>query len=189
MLPIWGKQAVAKGFDLPEPLGFASNFMHFKQGLLLENINVGFEGVNNSLDPVNLDDFLVFEELSTIGNIIMVKPDLWLFPFLSVYGIIGYVDVNTKTVLKQPIELTTNIKTKGYNYGAGTTVAAGIKQWWIAGNFNWTWTKLTNLDEPNFARVASFRAGKAHDMGKSGKLTYWFGAMRQKWGKNYFRSI
>ena len=30
VLPIWGKQAVAKGFDLPEPLGFASNFMHFK---------------------------------------------------------------------------------------------------------------------------------------------------------------
>ena len=183
VLPIWGKQAVAKGFDLPEPLGFASNFMHFKQGLLLENIMVGFEGVDNSMDPVNLDDLLQFKELSTIGNIIMVKPDLWLFPFLSVYGIIGYVDVNTKVHLEQPIELITDVRTTGYNYGAGTTVAAGIKQWWVAGNFNWTWTVLSNLDQPNFARVTSVRAGKAHEVMDVGKLTYWFGAMHQKWGR------
>ena len=135
------------------------------------------------MDPVNLDDFLNFTELSTLGNIILVKPDLWVFPFLNVYGILGYVDVNTKTVLDEPIELTTNVKTSGYNYGFGTTIAGGIKDWWIAGNFTWTWTVLSNLDTPNFARVSSYRAGKAHDMGKSGKLTYWFGTMHQKWGR------
>jgi hypothetical protein len=134
------------------------------------------------MDPVNLDDFLNFQELSSIGNIIMVKPDLWLFPFLNIYGILGYVDVNTKTVIDQPIELTTNVQTSGYNYGGGATIAGGIKDWWIAGNFNWTWTVLSNLDQANFARVTSYRAGKGHDLGKSGKLTYWFGTMHQKWG-------
>jgi hypothetical protein len=44
VLPIWGKQAIEKGFNLPEPLGIATNYMHFKQGLLLDNIFVGFEG-------------------------------------------------------------------------------------------------------------------------------------------------
>ena len=183
VLPIWGKKALEKGFDLPEPLGIATNYMHLKQGLLLENILVGFEGVNNGADPVNLDDFLTFEELSTTGNVYMVKPDIWLFPFMSVYGILGYVDMNTRVVLTDPIDLATDVRTSGYNYGFGTTVAAGIKEWWIAGNFTWTWTKLTNLDQPNYAVVTSLRAGKAHDLGKKGKLTYWFGAMHQKWGR------
>jgi hypothetical protein len=57
VMPIWGKKAIEKGFDLPEPIGIATNYMHFKQGLLLENILVGFDGVNSSKDPVNLDDF------------------------------------------------------------------------------------------------------------------------------------
>lgn len=183
VLPIWGKKAIEKGFDLPEPIGISTNYMHFKQGLLLENILVGFEGIGQSEDPVNLDEFLVFEELSTTGNIMLVKPDIWLFPFMNVYGIIGYVDVNTKVVLEQPMDLTTNVRTSGYNYGFGTTIAAGVKDWWIAGNFNWTWTQLSNLDEPNFATVASFRFGKAHNIFNKSKLTYWFGAMHQKWGK------
>jgi len=183
VLPIWGKKVIAKGFELPEPLGIAINYMHLKQGLLLENLLVGFEGVNNSLDPVNLDDFVNFTELSTIGNIYIVKPDIWLFPFMSVYGTLGYVDMTTKVVIDEPIEFATNIRTIGYNYGIGTTIAAGFKDWWVAGNFNWTWTKLTNLDNPTYTVVNSFRAGKAHDMGKKGKLTYWFGAMHQKWGK------
>jgi hypothetical protein len=108
VLPIWGKKAIERGFDLPEPIGIAANYMHLKQGLLLENILVGFEGVNEGADPVNLDDFLTFEELSTTGNIFMVKPDIWLFPFMSVYGILGYVNMNTKVVLTNPIDLTTD---------------------------------------------------------------------------------
>lgn len=183
VLPIFGKKAVAMGFELPEPLGIAVNYMHFDQGILLENVMVGFEGLNNSVDPVNLDDFLHFEELTSVGNVVMVKPDFWLFPFMNVYGILGRVDVNTKTVLDQPIELTTNVQTSGYNYGFGTTLAVGVKQWWIAANYNFTWTQLSNLDEANFARISSYRFGKAHDYGKHGKLTYWFGAMKQKWGK------
>lgn len=183
VLPIWGKKAIENGFELPEPIGISTNYMHFKQGLLLENILVGFQGIGQSEEPVNLDDFLVFNELSTTGNIGLVKPDIWLFPFMNVYGIIGYVDVNTKVVLEQPMDLTTNVKTHGYTYGFGTTVAVGVKEWWIAGNFNWTWTQLTNLDEPNFAQVVSFRFGKAHKVFKNSKLTYWFGAMHQKWGK------
>ena len=102
---------------------------------------------------------------------------------MNVYGILGRADLTTKTVLDQPIELSTEVQTSGYNYGFGTTVAVGVKQWWIAGNFNFTWTKLSNLNEANFARVSSYRFGKAHDLGKNGKLTYWFGAMKQKWGK------
>jgi hypothetical protein len=60
VLPIWGKKAIERGFDLPEPIGIATNYMHLKQGLLLENILVGFEGVNEGADPVNLDDYLTF---------------------------------------------------------------------------------------------------------------------------------
>ena len=58
VLPIYGKKAIAMGFELPEPLGKAVNYMHFNQDILLENVMVGFEGLNNSVDPVNLDDFL-----------------------------------------------------------------------------------------------------------------------------------
>jgi hypothetical protein len=38
----------------------------------------------------------------------MVKPDIWLFPFMSVYGILGYVNMNTKVVLTDPIDLNTD---------------------------------------------------------------------------------
>jgi len=183
VLPIWGKKAIEKGFDLPEPIGISTNYMHLQQGLLLENLLVGFEGVNNSIDPVNLDDFVTFKELTTSGNIFMVKPDIWLFPFMSVYGILGVVDMNTRVVLEEPIDLTTDVRTTGYNYGFGTTVAAGIQEWWLAGNFNWTWTKLSNNEVPNYAMVTSLRAGKAHDVGQKAKLTYWFGTMHQKWGR------
>src|SRR4029078_7949411 len=80
--PLWGKKAYKKGFDIPYPWGIGANYFWAKQEVKISNIKVGFNGK----EPVDLTNVIQFGRITAEANAYTIRPDLFVLPFLSVYG-------------------------------------------------------------------------------------------------------
>ena len=85
MLPIWGKKVVAKGYNLPKSAGISAQYLYQQSDILITDLAVGFN--NGPLYP--LDQIIRFNSAVATSNGVNVRPDLWVFPFLNVYGIVA----------------------------------------------------------------------------------------------------
>ena len=70
------------------------NFFWSEQGILIENFELGIktDDVDIPLTPV---DFIKFGNSDNRAISYNVRPDLWVLPFLNVYGIFGTGNTNT----------------------------------------------------------------------------------------------
>ncbi|MCK5776548.1 MAG: hypothetical protein KAH25_10240, partial [Bacteroidales bacterium] len=83
MLPIWGAKTHALGFDLPKPAGLSLNYLWQKSDILISDVNIGFNG-----GPLhNIDELVRFNSTTSETYGLNIRPDVWVFPFLNVYGI------------------------------------------------------------------------------------------------------
>src|SRR6059058_1701974 len=82
MLPIWGKKVVGKGFNIPKSAGISAQYLYQQSDILITDLAVGFN--NGPLHP--LDQIIRFNSAVATSNGVNVRPDIWLFPFLNVYG-------------------------------------------------------------------------------------------------------
>ncbi len=117
VFPFLGQGAYSKGFDIPYPIGFMANFFWADQGILIDNLQLGFQNAykpEKSFDmkPIvdeNGDEILGFGENRNTSYSINVRPDIWIFPFLNVYSIFGFgnshTEVNTNQLGDIPFEL------------------------------------------------------------------------------------
>lgn len=100
ILPLWGNELAAKGYDLPEPFGINVNYMNIRQNVNVDSI--GFSAMEFRL--ANIDPLLASagsiplpDQLLSIhtGNTRMrslstsVKLDAWILPFLNIYALAG----------------------------------------------------------------------------------------------------
>src|SRR6187402_1660084 len=83
MLPILGKKATAAGFSLPYSAGLGVNYLYQKSDLIINNLEIGF----NNGPKTNMDNIVQFNNATATSNGLNFRPDVWLFPFLNVYGI------------------------------------------------------------------------------------------------------
>ena len=146
--PIWGRQAIEKGFDLPFPYGANVIYFYMNQGIDIDNIQLSFGD-----RPLQNIDFIQFADNKTVVNTVNARFDFWLFPFLNLYGLFGEgwsrTTVNPSLVLpNKTIPFTSEVSQSGLYYGIGVTGAAGIKRNWLSVDANWTWTDLELLEEP-----------------------------------------
>ncbi len=44
----------------------------------------------------NLDEIVRFNKAKTTASALTVRPDIWLFPFLNIYGILGRAKASTE---------------------------------------------------------------------------------------------
>lgn len=174
--PILGKGAVERGFDLPLPAGIMVTYFSMDQDLAIDEISVGF----NDIEPVQMD-FIQFSEVKGITDVVSVRPDLWVFPFLSVYGIFAYGETETHVTLAYPVQFSTVATLKGFGYGFGATAAMGVGNFWLAVDANTSWSDLDLLDEPVRATLLSMRLGKTFELDKAKKSNFalWAGTMYQ----------
>ncbi|MGJ0577769.1 hypothetical protein ACR71G_06560 [Xenorhabdus bovienii] len=199
ILPIWGDEARAKGYDLPEPFGVSYGYMNLRQDIVVDSIKFQF---SNSL-------FKPFEEKTIIntGNTReksesqMLKLDTWVLPFLNVYGVYGKTKGTSKTILDSIYLGEDNILEngsvpfildfKGNTYGAGFTLAGGYNQFFAVLDTNYTRTNLDILDGDLSALVISPRIGYEFVFNPlfSGqgntKIQVWVGAMYQDITQNF----
>ena len=176
--PIWGKKAYKKGFDVPYPWGGGVNYFWAKQEITISEISVGF----NDRAPIDLSDVITFGKATSTANAYTIRPDLFVFPFLSIYGILGFGTGVTDVPVAEPISFKTSTESKVTSAGFGFTAAGGFQGVIIIldNNFNWVNTeKLTELVPAyNFAgRLAHmFKSSMRADR----SITMWLGAFYQK---------
>ena len=127
-LPIWKDKAEALGYDLPKPFGVNLSYMSMEQGINVDSISLsGLHG---------LEKLLKMEASGgkQASDVMTLRGDVWLFPFLNVYGLVGtldgYSETNVKVSLlgKQLGEFPFRLDLDGYTYGGGFVLAGGYDQ-------------------------------------------------------------
>ena len=185
LFPIWGKKVVAKGFNLPKSGGFSAQYLYQQSDIVIEDLSVGF----NHGPMYSLDEIIRFNSAIGTTNGVNVRPDLWLFPFLNVYGILA--KSKTSTAIDAGVWLpdssgwheVTNLTTKanfdGTTFGFGLTPTAGIRGFFLALDMNFSWTDIDALEKPAFAFVFGPRFGKNITLKKPDRnIAMWIGGFR-----------
>ncbi|MFI8416201.1 hypothetical protein ACQKDS_07040 [Serratia sp. NPDC078593] len=188
VLPIWGDEARALGYTLPEPFGINVGYMNMRQNINVDSIGfsglaVGSHAIPSDLFKIDVGKTREKSETETL------RLDGWLFPFLNVYGVVGYtkgsslsqvsVDADPSQykgmthILDRIIasavhgmnqsgqlkDLDFQLDFKGTTYGAGFTLAGGYDNWFALVDTNYTRTSFDILDGQIAALTVSPRVG------------------------------
>lgn len=187
LLPIFGKKVKAMGFDLPYSAGLSVNYLWQKSEISISNVSVGF---NNS--PLyDVDELINFNSTTAESNGVNIRPDIWVFPFLNVYGIIANATSTTNVDVsiwlprinesEEIFNIQTNPEFNTTTAGFGFTPTAGFYGGWIAFDMNFTWTDVDGQEKPVFAFVFDPRIGKTFELAKPNRnISFWVGAFRLK---------
>ncbi|HEY4323457.1 MAG TPA: hypothetical protein VGN20_05710 [Mucilaginibacter sp.] len=152
--PIWGEKVYKKGFDIPLPAGVMLNYFNGKQLINITDLAVGFNGG----DKVPLD-FIKFGKTQASIQMISTRLDLWVLPFVDLYGIFGKSFTHTSVTVAEPIAFSTSAKFNGPTAGFGITAGGGVRGFLIIGDYNNTWTSLEGIDGSIYAQTVSARLG------------------------------
>ena len=189
VFPFWGAKAYKRGIDIPYPIGFMANYFWMNQGILIDNFQLGIDKIpgdgNVDVPLSNLpDSILSFKNNTNMSWSLNVRPDIWLFPFIDLYGIFGYGRSTTTVrpylpflengaVPADPVEqgITT--------YGVGALFAGGVGPVWLSLDANVSWNKPELLDKPTMANVVGIRMGKVFKFNRrpQSNISLWIGTM------------
>jgi hypothetical protein len=172
--PIWGRDVIKAGFDLPYPVGLNVNAVYIGQPIAIDNLRLGIGDF-----PVQPVEFVQFDNAESDVASYNLRTDLWVLPFLNVYGMFGQGWSKTNVKLKQPIQLESGVEQKGTYWGVGFTTTIGIKKNFLAVDVNWSWADMELLNEPVRARILGLRYGRNFRLGGKKRLAVWVGTMNQ----------
>lgn len=188
ILPIWGDKVAKKGFQLPYSAGVSVNYFWQQSDIIVNNLSVGF----NNGPMTNLDQVIRFDNAVSTANSINIRPDVWVLPFLNVYGIFGQVKTSTaisaglwvpdqNNQWSQIASFKTKANFDGTTAGFGLTPTIGVGGGWFALDMNMTWTSISALDKPAFVFVFGPRFGKTFKFNKpDSNIAFWAGGFRVK---------
>lgn len=188
-LPIWGDKATKAGYNLPYSAGLSMNYLWQESDLIINNLKVGF----NNGPMYELDNIVRFDKAIATTQTLSFRPDIWLFPFLNIYGIVGRTDASTdvgfSVWLPNPVTGTeTNVFSTGSkveftatSVGIGMTPTIGVAGGFLALDMNCAWTDVPQLSKPAFSFVFGPRIGKNFKLKKPEQaITAWVGGFRVK---------
>jgi hypothetical protein len=190
VFPILGSGAYKKGFDIPYPIGIMGNYMWMKQGILIDNLQLGLKTDNLDI-PLTSVDFIEFGDNINTSYVVNVRPDLWVFPFLNVYGIFGYGGSRTEVNLVAPIALKSVVEQNISTAGFGVMTAFGIGPVWMSIDANWTWSKPELLDKAVNVNVMGIRLGHTFTFKSRPDRNFaiWGGGMRASMSSETFGAV
>lgn len=172
-----------KNIELPLPYGVSAFFTYMSRGIDITDVEVTFQ----DQPAQSINDFASFD-LQNKSTVAAVKLDAWILPFINVYGLFGYVSTNAsldatltidRIVLPGPpivIPLTDRSTINGNYLGIGSTLVGGYKNWFILGDFNYGYSKISEFDGKIDFWMFSARTG-FQSMINTKKLRTWIGAM------------
>jgi hypothetical protein len=155
--PIAGGKLRKKGFDLPYPNGIMINYVVGQENITISNLSVGLHDDPDTFK--NVDGIAKFEYIKPFVNVINVRYDVWILPFLDIYVLGGYVTSKTDIKLVLPFTAEFQSNSEGPMVGWGFAVAAGVGPLFAEIDFNMAWTFVQQLDEPSLAKVLDLRVG------------------------------
>jgi hypothetical protein len=185
-LPIWGAKATAAGYELPYSAGFSVQYFTQVSDLVIENLMVGFNGGN----MYNVDELIRFDKARATASAVTIRPDIWLLPFLNVYGILGKTKASTEVGFGLWIPDSTNTSQEVFtagstvdfnatSFGFGITPTIGIGGGFFALDMNVVWTDVPQLSQPARSFVIGPRLGKNFKLKKPHQsIAVWVGGFR-----------
>lgn len=185
-LPIWGAKATKAGYNLPYSAGVSLNYFWQQSDIIIDNLNVGF----NNGQMFNLDGLVRFDKAVATASALTVRPDIWLFPFLNIYGIFGKAQASTDVGFgvwipdssntdKEILSANTTVEFNTSTYGIGFTPTIGIGGGFLALDMNVAWTDVPQLDKPARSFIFGPRLGKNFKLKQPGQtIAIWVGAFR-----------
>jgi hypothetical protein len=185
-LPILGKKATKAGFNLPYPYGININYLWQQSDIVIENLQVGF----NHGPLHDISEIVRFDDATSTANAVNIRPDIWLFPFLNVYGIFAKskpsTEVNFGVYVPDADGNWTNVTSlssqanfEATTMGFGLTPTIGVGGGWLALDMNFSWSDIPELAEPAFASVIGPRLGKSFKFKNPGQnIAIWVGGFR-----------
>jgi len=185
-LPILGKKATARGFNLPYSAGLGVNYLWQESDLVIDNLQVGF----NHGPLHSLDEIIRFDQATSTASGFNFRPDIWLFPFLNVYGILAKASPSTAVDFgvyvpddegnwNNVLSMNTQADFDASTLGFGITPTIGVGGGWLALDMNFTWSDIAELEKPAFATVFGPRLGKSFKLKKpESNFAVWVGGFR-----------
>ncbi len=187
-LPILGAKAAARGYDLPYSAGLGVNYLWQESDLIIENLFVGF----NNGPMYDLDEIVRFESAVASASALNIRPDIWILPFLNVYGIFTQASTSTEigaglwipdtaNVWSEVTSFSSKAEFKATGIGFGMTPTMGVAGGWMALDMNVTWQSISALDKPVFTFVFGPRMGKSFKLKNPQRnISVWVGGFRLK---------
>ena len=156
-----------------------TNVLWMDQGLLIDNMQLGLQTDNQDI-PLTPIDFIGFGDNTNTSYSVNVRPDIWIFPFLNVYGLFGAGNSHTEVFLTEPIELKSVVDQGIRTAGFGVMGAAGIGPMWLSVDANFTWNKPELLDKATRVNVLGIRLGHTFVFKNKPErnIGLWMGGMR-----------
>ena len=189
IFPILGQEVYKKGFDIPYPIGIMANSIWMRQDIVFSNFQLGFQrdaseklsAIDIPLTPV---DFIKFGQNTNNSQNYTVRPDIWVLPFLNVYGLFGFGTSTTDVNVIAPINLNAVVEQDFTTKGFGIMGAGGVGPVWFSVDLNWTWNQPKLLDKPVQVNVMGIRIGHTFVFKENPKrnIAVWVGGMRAKMG-------
>jgi hypothetical protein len=186
ILPIWGEAVAKKGFKLPYSAGLSMQFVTQESDIAINNLSIGF----NNGPMHSLTEVVRFNNATAQTSGINIRPDIWLLPFLNVYGLFAqsksstaidagiWVPDSTNT-WHEVMPLSTKANFTGTTVGFGLTPTMGIGGGWLALDMNFAWTDIEALDAPAYTFVFGPRMGKTFKLDdEEMNVAVWVGGFR-----------
>ncbi|WP_194776238.1 hypothetical protein [Pararhodonellum marinum] len=185
-LPIWGAKATNAGYSLPYSAGLSVQYFWQESDIIIENLMVGFN--NGQLHE--LDEFVRFNKAVATASAVSVRPDIWLFPFLNIYSVLGKTSASTdigfglwlpdgSNNYNEVFSAGTKVDFNATTFGIGMTPTIGVGGGFLALDMNVAWTDVPQLATPARTFVFGPRFGKNFRMKKpESSIAVWVGGFR-----------
>jgi hypothetical protein len=186
-LPIWGAKAAKLGFDLPYSAGLGINYLWQESDLIIEDLFVGF----NNGPMYDLDEIIRFNGATSRASALNFRPDIWIFPFLNIYGVFTKAKTSTEinagvwipdssNVWNEVASFSSKADFDATGFGFGMTPTIGVAGGWLALDMNVTWQSISALDKPVFTFVFGPRLGKSFKFKNNpqSNIAFWAGGFR-----------
>ena len=138
----------------------------------------------------NLDEIVRFNKARATASATTVRPDIWLFPFLNIYGILGKAKASTEVGFgvwvpdstntpKEIASASTIVEFNTSTYGIGFTPTIGVGGGFLALDMNVAWTDVPQLGKPARSFIFGPRLGKNFKIKKPEQtIAIWVGGFR-----------
>ncbi|MFC1857554.1 hypothetical protein ACFL9U_05925 [Thermodesulfobacteriota bacterium] len=180
-LPLMAEEAYKRGYELPLPFGVSANFVLLNREIDIKGVKAG---INSPPDDISS---VVTVEAETSVVVPTLRFDTWLLPFLNLYVFGGHIEESSDITLTLTIppllpggptrEATLNATgdLDGTVFGAGTTLAGGYKDFFLALDVNYAKSDLGGIfDHTIDALLYSLRTGWRGRVGNS-MTSLWVG--------------
>lgn len=188
-LPLFKKEAEERGYTLPEAVGLSLGYMNVSQNINIDSIQ--FDGLKTPIfglpigsDTIAIDTKGGYQE----SDVLTLKADVWLLPFLNFYAIGGKVQGYSETTISSigikglgsvETDMPFRLDLDGYLYGAGTVIAGGYENWFALADVSYTKTQLTVIEGEIDSIVLSPRVGYDFSRTSVFPVRVWVGAQYQ----------